>query len=140
MHRQRPTRVPAFQFKGKKTRPLRLGYFKNENDLFDTFCHWMDYHDPIGIVQHPNPHQEYAPEVRDLMEAIKDCHGVEDFALAIRQCIIQWFGDEDLVKPHFWKRYGYRRFAETGWALWRRYQFDMGLGALQDLENSKAKH
>lgn len=134
MHRKILTRVPAFQFKYKKRKLLRLGYFRNEEDLFDAYCHWMDYYDPIGIVRHPSIYQEYAPEVRNLLKAAKNCSSSEEFSLKIQQCIIHFFNGEYLVKPYFWKNHGYRRMAETGWALWRRYQFDIEMA-----EKSKTK-
>ena len=98
----------------------------------------MDYHDPIDIIRHPNTHQEYSPEFRDLMENVKDSHRAEDFAWAIEKFLIDWFGGEDLVKPHFWKHHGYRRCAEIGWALWRRDQFDTGMAASKNPNAMKA--
>lgn len=132
MHRKRPTRIQPFHFEFKKKTLLRLGQLKTEEDLFEALCRWLDYYDPIGIVWHPSIHHEYAPEVRELIPAAKDCRNSDEFALEIQKCIIEFFSGEDLVKPHFWKKHGYRRVAEIGWKIWRRYQFDSAMTPLMD--------
>lgn len=129
MRRKIPTRVQTFHFEFKKKTLLRLGQLKTEEDLFEAFCRWMDYYDPIGIVRHPSIHHEYAPEVRELIQSIRYCRNSDEFALEIQKSIIYFFGGEDLVKPYFWKKHGYRQVAETGWKIWRRFQFDSVLAA-----------
>ena len=139
------TRKTPFLFTHLRKKPCPIGHFKTENDLYlayvdwlDFFCwghapsqddlylayvDWLDYYDPIGFVRNWGILHEYEPEARDLVQRVQRCFNAEEFAVTLRECLVEWFCEED-IKPHFWQ-HGVCTVAEDGWALWRRFEFDL---------------
>lgn len=117
----------------KQTCPL--GYFKAQDDLFHAYVDWLDYYDPIGFLRNWGVRREYEPEAADLALNVQRCQNVDEFAAELHQCFITWFDEQDL-KPHF-LRLGFHAAAQDGWALWRRFQFDMRKQPMWVVEQEK---
>ena len=117
------TRKQCWLFTGLRKQPCPAGHFKTEDDLFHAYVDWLDYYDPIGFVRNWGLYREYEPEAEDLVVRVQQCKSADDFAVELRKCLVAWF-HEDSLKPHF-LRQGFTAVADAGWALWRRFHFDM---------------
>jgi len=122
MKKKKYTRKTPRLFTNLKKTNLPLGHFKTQVDLFHAFVDWLDYYDPIGLVRIFGLRQEYEPEAADLSLYVQNCESADKFAMTLHQCLISWFSEEDL-RENFLQRF--HLAAEDGWALWRRFQFDI---------------
>ena len=123
MRKMKFTRRTPWLFTDLRKQPCPPGHFKTEDDLFHAYVDWLDYHDPIGFVRNWGVYRECEPEAEDLVVRVQHCKSAEEFAVELRKCLTTWFHPDDL-KPHFLRR-GFRAVAEDGWALGRRFEFDM---------------
>ena len=123
MKKKQFTRMTPSLFTGLLKQPCPVGHFKREDDLYKAYVDWLDYYDPIGFVRNWGIFREYEPEAEDLVLRVQHCGSAPHFAVELELCLKQWYDPRDL-KPHFLRR-GYRVVAEDGWALWRRFCFDM---------------
>ena len=106
------TRKTPFLFTHLRKKPCPIGHFKTENDLYLAYVDWLDYYDPIGFVRNWGILHEYEPEARDLVQRVQRCFNAEEFAVTLRECLVEWFCEED-IKPHFWQ-HGVCTVAEDG--------------------------
>lgn len=124
MKKKKYTRRTAWLFKdGLKKGPLPLAHFKTEDDLYEALVEWFDYHDPIGLVRDWGIYRENEIEAEHIAQRVQHCRSAEEFAEDLRKFLTHMYDLRDL-KPHFIRR-GFRMVAEEGWALWRRFDFDM---------------
>ncbi|MES9684653.1 DUF1871 family protein [Gottfriedia acidiceleris] len=49
---------------------------------------------PIGLLGLGCPDDEYAPEIRDIVELLNDMNTVEELAVGINEVFIKWFGED----------------------------------------------
>lgn len=128
MRKKLYTRINPSLFKNGEKKLLPQKYFETEEDFLNIYMEWFDYYDPIGFFRRMGLVHEYGPEARDLIDKIKYCKNSTDFAAAIKESIIYFFGEEELEPVLLTKKFnrqGFRSMAESGWALWYRYQFDI---------------
>ena len=123
MKKKKYTRKTPRLFTRLHKQPCPLGYFQTQDDLFHAFVDWLDYYDPTGMVRNWGLRREYEPEAAELAVNVQRCANADEFTKELHRCLTSWFDKRDL-KPHF-LRQGFSAVAEDGWALWRRFQFDM---------------
>ena len=124
MHKKNFTRKTPWLFTHLRKQPCPVGYFKTEDDLYHAYVDWLDYYDPIGFVRNWGIHRECELEADYLALRVQYCTSVEAFTAELRRCFAELYFTWADVKPHF-LRHGFRAAVEDGWALWRRFAFDM---------------
>ena len=123
MKKKRFTRKPTYLFTDLRKQPCPPGHFQHEDDLYHAYVDWLDYYDPIGFVCNWGIRREYEPEADELAVRVRRCRTAEEFTVELHKSLNKWFYKDDF-KRHFLRR-GFRILAEDGWALSRRFQFDM---------------
>jgi hypothetical protein len=54
----------------------------------------IDEWDPIGLLDMGCPVDEYDPEIRDIVQLLRNINSVDELAIEINKVFIKWFGED----------------------------------------------